>query len=231
MCIFIYLLTEYCKGNAFTVTVLYFPWMWRLLLLFPSPSLFFASSFGCTVVVQIELFLYFTEKRSHEKCLLWVCFWQGWNITDFLHVAVTTVSVHHALICTDRKSLKVFKMLYLSLFFHFMAVFWLKFAYKSLLFPSHPSSFSPPTGTRWEVKGVTCRGSGLLLLACQCLITHTHTHTHSNHCWMDENFDLFRSLSLIWKTCSQRKLLQRPPCCYLNQTCSPSEFRLFLSDS
>lgn len=43
-------------------------------------------------------------------------------------------------------------------------------------FPSYPSSVSPPTGNRWEVKGVTCRGSGLLPLACQSLITHIHTH-------------------------------------------------------
>lgn len=44
-----------------------------------------------------------------------------------------------------------------------------------------PSSFSPPTGNRWEVKGVTCRGSGLLPLACQRLITYTHTHKHTQN--------------------------------------------------
>lgn len=42
-------------------------------------------------------------------------------------------------------------------------------------FPQHPSSTSPPTGNRWEVKGFTCRGSGLLPLACQRLITHILT--------------------------------------------------------
>ena len=63
-------------------------------------------------------------------------------------------------------------------------MFWVKNASLhtsvSLLFPSYPSSLSPPTGNRWEVKGVTCRGSGLLPFACQWLITHTHTHTHTH---------------------------------------------------
>lgn len=31
-----------------------------------------------------------------------------------------------------------------------------------------------PTGNRWEVKGVTCRGNGLLPLACQRVITCSH---------------------------------------------------------
>lgn len=51
----------------------------------------------------------------------------------------------------------------------------------TLLFPSHSSSVST-TGNRWEVKGVTCRGNGLLPLACQAVITYFHT----------QNLPLFR---------------------------------------
>ena len=124
----------------------------------------------------------FYPKRFHNKCSPWECTWQGWKNIDFLDLAVTTVVNHHALICTDRKSLNIFNVFYLShFFFIFMAVFWLKFApphaSKSLLFLTDTSSFSPQTGTRWEVKGVTCRGSSLLPLACQCLIIHACTHT------------------------------------------------------
>lgn len=46
------------------------------------------------------------------------------------------------------------------------------------LFPLYPASSTLPTGNRWEVKGVTCRGSGLLLLACHCLITHIRNSLH-----------------------------------------------------
>lgn len=114
--------------------------------------------------------------RACCKCWLWVCFGEGWNITAFCHVALTA--------CMHRqKGIKrVFNMLDCPISCHSIDVLWLKsappHACLSLLFPFYPSPFSPPTGNRWEVKGVTCGGSGLLPLACQCLITHTHTFHH-----------------------------------------------------
>ena len=112
-----------------------------------------------------------SKKRSHDKYLPW----KSWNILDFLYVTITTVVDHNALICTDRMSLKEVSTCFsCCLFCYFIAVkFAPPHANMSLVVPSHPSSFSPPTGNRWEVKGVTCRGSGLLPLACQSLITHT----------------------------------------------------------
>lgn len=80
----------------------------------------------------------------------------------------------------------------------------------TLLFPSHSSSVST-TGNRWEVKGVTCRGNGLLPLACQAVITCLHT----------QNLPHFRGEEkLSWQplqvpskcthTCSPRSWWERP---------------------
>lgn len=46
---------------------------------------------------------------------------------------------------------------------------------QSFFFHYTPPLFLLPTGNRWEVKGVTCRGNGLLPLACQGVITRSHT--------------------------------------------------------
>lgn len=73
----------------------------------------------------------------------------------------------------------------------------------TLLFPSHSSSVST-TGNRWEVKGVTCRGNGLLPLACQAVITCFHTQ-NSPHFRGEEK--------LSWQP------LQVPSKCI--HTCSP----------
>lgn len=142
------------------------------------------TSSNCWKLLKLKLLLFIFYILPKNKAysqfslsMLWRKLEYSWILECSGNVAAYVVDV---LICKDRVIKGDFNMFYFSRFGWFIDVFWAKYVSLhtslSLLFPSYPSSVFPPTGNRWEVKGVTCKGSGLLPLACQRLITHTYTH-------------------------------------------------------
>lgn len=140
---FICSLTDW-QEQAFTVNVLFVLHDWGC-----GDFWYWSLAFGCTV-------------SNHTKFVS-IFFFTGLVAMILLTILIQKFNT------LERKVIKrVLNLLWLSNNF-FCVILYLCFDCNM-----HPPlhSLSPPTGNRWEVKGVTCGGSGLLPLACQRLITH-----------------------------------------------------------